>query len=290
MIGASQRRTDLPHGLAKADHVAMKILRTLVHLSDLHIGRDDRSLECARALVDNVVEAGIDHVVVSGDITHRGRKAELDLYLSLFEPIADRLTTVPGNHDRLGDDIAAELMDDRRVRVTRTHGTYLIAVDSTGEHNRRYSFAGHGSLDADDLQQLDAALDAAPPTDLVVVTMHHHPVPLPEESTAERLATFFGLPYAAELPLGPELLRCLRGRCDLLLHGHRHVPRSLQMFEHTERPLQLFNAGSSTGMGRARVFTHGAGSLASDPFWLHADGHAALPVMPMMPAAAAGLD
>ena len=249
----------------------MKILRTLVHLSDLHIGRDDRSLEGARALVANLLEAEIDHVVVSGDVTHRGRKAELDLYLSLFEPISDRLTTVPGNHDRLGDDIAAELMDNRRVHVTRQPGVYLVSVDSTGEHNRRYVFAGHGSLDAADLQQLDAALDAAPPEDLVVVTMHHHPVPLPEESTAERLATFFGLPFAAELPLGRQLLRCLRGRCDVLLHGHRHVPRALRMFEDTDRPLRVFNAGSSTGMSRARVFTHGAGALASDPFWLHAD-------------------
>jgi Icc protein len=104
-----------------------------------------------------------------------------------------------------------------------------------------------------------------------VLLLHHHPLALPEETWLERWSERLRLPYCSELPLGRELLRRVRGRCDLVLHGHRHVPREIHLGAPGERPLALYNAGSSTQLRRARLFSHADGALAGPPRWLWAD-------------------
>ena len=78
----------------------------------------------------------------------------------------------------------------------------------------------------------------------------------------ERLSSWLGFIFTAELPRGRDLLARVRGRCDLVLHGHRHVPRGARLFG-PPRPMHVFNAGSSTELARVRVFAHnGAGPPA----------------------------
>ncbi|MGZ3443622.1 MAG: metallophosphoesterase family protein [Polyangia bacterium] len=243
------------------------MIQTLAHLSDLHIGRsrahDD---EVARA-VDSL--DAIDHVVVSGDVTDRGRAHEHARFEQLFAPLAaaGRLTVVPGNHDRLGDDVGPRLRRGARVQSETRRGLHVVRVDSTGAHNR-FLLAGHGDLCDGLLADVERAVEVAPPRHLVVVTLHHHPLPLPEETLPERLGAMIGLPYANELRLGATLLQRLRGRCDLVLHGHRHVPRALTLFADDARPLGLYNAGCTPSLGRFRVFAHAAGRLCGAPGWL----------------------
>jgi len=245
-------------------------MATLAHLSDLHFGSGARSDGAAAALVRALDAARVDHVVVTGDVTHRGLWSELDRFARAFAPLASRLTLVPGNHDRLGDDAGRALMSGARVQIDAREGLYVVRVDSTGPHNR-YVFAGHGELTLADLYAIDRALDAAPLGALVVVVLHHHPLPLPEEQPLEKIASFVGLPFAAELDRGHTLLERLRGRADLVLHGHRHVPAMQRLYAGEARPLDVVNAGSSTALGRARVFAHDAGRLVDPPRWLAPD-------------------
>ena len=243
------------------------MIRTLAHLSDLHLGR---SL-AHDAGVARAVEAldGIDHVVVSGDVTDRGRAHEHARFEQLFAPLAaaGRLTVVPGNHDRLGDDVGPRLRRGARVQTEMRAGLFIVRVDSTGAHNRGRR-AGQGDRGSGVLADIDRAVARAPSTHLVVVTLHHHPLPLPEETFPELLASRIGLPYAQELRLGATLLQQLRGRCDLVLHGHRHVPRALELFGGDARPLGLYNAGCTPALGRFRIFAHAAGRLCGPPGWL----------------------
>ena len=242
--------------------------RTLAHLSDLHLGRSAELDQAARALCDAVSTGGIDHVVVTGDVTNRGRTVELETFHHIFDPLihAGRVSIVPGNHDRLGDDCGPRLMKGGRVEAEIRDGLYVVRVDSTGPHNR-FLLAGHGVIDEDVLDRVDLALAGAPRKHLVVVILHHHLVPLPEETLPERISTRLGWRWAQELELGLTLLQRIRGRCDLVLHGHRHAPRAMTLFARDERPLGLYNAGCSTGLGRYRVFTHEEGRLSAKPFW-----------------------
>jgi 3',5'-cyclic AMP phosphodiesterase CpdA len=257
---------------------------TLAHLSDLHLGLSAATTQHAASLCATLVDAGVDHVVVSGDLTHRGLRKELALFHEVFQPLlrSGRMTLVPGNHDRLGEDAGAGIMDGARVTLTETAGLYLVAVDSTGPHNRSLLDA-EGLLTAADLDEIDRLLAAAPARALRVVALHHHPLPLPEDSFSERLLSRIAVRTGSELARGPDLVRRLYGRCDLLLHGHRHHPSELDLFlDDRSRPLAIFNAGSSSQLGRSRVFTHASGRVTASPFWLSTDpGFGRPPPRPM---------
>jgi 3',5'-cyclic AMP phosphodiesterase CpdA len=219
-----------------------------------------------------LVSARIEHVAVTGDVTHRGRRDELDRFRALFRPLEGRVTVIPGNHDRLGDDVSAHLMAGPRVQVRLAEGLWLIRVDSTAPHNRAL-LSAHGALDAATMESVARAAQDAPRDRLVVVLLHHHLLALPEESWPERLSSRLGWPNALELPLGRALLARLAGRCDLVLHGHRHAPCALAAPDASrERPLTIYTAGSSTELGRARLFVHARGSLCGAPRWIAPDG------------------
>lgn len=250
-------------------------MKTLAHLSDLHLGESPWHDRRAAALVDLVLDLGIDHVVITGDITHHGFVTEYELFDGLFRPLKarggtrGRLTVVPGNHDRAGDDVAELLCDELRVSVDARDELFMVCIDSTAPHNRR-TFRSHGDLCDSMVAAVSDALALAPRGCLSCVLVHHHVLPLPVEGFGEWFADTCGWPHAGELPLGRELLRRVRGQCDLVLHGHRHVPRHFEV-ETGSRPLQVFNAGSSTQLGGFRLFTH-EGPLLVDWRWVHLEG------------------
>ncbi|MHB8875680.1 MAG: metallophosphoesterase family protein, partial [Myxococcaceae bacterium] len=215
--------------------------------------------------------------VVTGDITHGGRRSELARFRELFRPLIStgRLTVVPGNHDRLGDDVADELMAAPRVNAVTAGGLFLVRVDSTGPHNREL-LKSQGHLASEDLEEVDRLLASAPADSLRVVLMHHHPLRLPEDTFWERqLSRFLSAQCGAELERGAELVRRVYPRCDLLLHGHRHQPCELGLLlDERDRPLSLVNAGCSPQMRKARVFTHAKGQLAGAPAWIESSAPA----------------
>jgi 3',5'-cyclic AMP phosphodiesterase CpdA len=243
--------------------------QTLAHLSDLHVGHGPRLEDAALRLREALLTEQIDHAIVTGDVTHRGREAEVERFWELFRPLerSGKITVIPGNHDRLNDDVRGRLMDGPRVQVDEREGLFLVRVDSTGHHNRRW-IDGHGELTLADLRAVDACLDRAPEGSLRAVLLHHHPLPLPTEDPFETLVTWIGWPNARELSHGRQLVEVIRGRCDLLLHGHRHVPAELRLFAGEPRPLRVYNAGSTTQLERFRVFQHREGALLAEPAWV----------------------
>jgi hypothetical protein len=62
------------------------------------------------------------------------------------------------------------------------------------------------------------------------------------------------------------------GRCDLVLHGHRHVPSARVLDPWGPRPLRVYNAGSSISRGGVHVFSHAVGVLCAQPQWLRVGG------------------
>jgi len=238
------------------------VKRTLVHISDLHIGRDAKTDDAVRALCERILAADVDDILLTGDVTNRGRHVELAAFERMFAPLADRLLVVPGNHDRAGKDVASALMPGGRVQAELRNGLFVVRLDSTAPHNRSL-IDSHGAMTPRDVAAVNEAVSSAPPGALVVLMLHHHVLPLPEDHWGERLASFLGLPNAAELDLGRELVDGLLGRCDLVLHGHRHRASEVALPSSGRRTLHVLNAGSTPELGRARAIEHAAGSIAS---------------------------
>ena len=234
--------------------------RTLAHVSDLHFGRSAESDERNRAVARMLLAADVDHLVVTGDITQRGRLSELGLFAEAYAPFirAGRVSVVPGNHDRLGEDAGAALLRGERVVVDEREGLYIVRLDSTGAHNRN-PVASHGIISGDDIRKVGECLRRAPAGTLRLLLLHHHPVPLPEESLHEQLFARLGMPD--ELANGDQLLREIAGSCQLVLHGHRHRPRTHELFADTRSPLQVWNAGSAPELARVRVIRHREGRM-----------------------------
>lgn len=250
--------------------------RTLAHVSDLHLGRDAATDRAAAQIRDALLAARVDEVLVTGDVTNRGRAAEHARFEALFAPLRERLVVVPGNHDRLGDDMARRMMRGR-VEVERRPGLHLVRADSTAPHNRTL-LEGHGALSSADVAAIDAAVDTAPRGALVVLMLHHHLLPLPPEGIGERLAELLGWPHAAELACGRDLLRRLRGRCDVVAHGHRHTASELSVSGRGSRALRVMNAGCTPELGRARLLTHAGGRIAGEG-WLDLTGDVRMPAV-----------
>jgi len=249
----------------------------LAHLSDLHFGERPGHTGAARALVRSLLEENVDHVVVTGDVTHTGHISEYETWLEVFEPLLRerRVTVVPGNHDRAGDGVAELLSDELRVSVDGREGLFLVCVDSTAPHNRT-AFRSHGDLCEQMLGSVDDALERAPRGWTRAVLLHHHVLPMPVEGVGEWFAERVGWPHGSELPLGRELLRRVQGRVDLVLHGHKHTPQE-QVLEGA-RPLRIANAGSSTALGAYRLFEHHAGTVSPGQ-WVHAAPRARTPLL-----------
>ncbi|HET6436891.1 MAG TPA: metallophosphoesterase [Anaeromyxobacter sp.] len=249
----------------------------IAHVSDLHIGRDTATDRAAHLLADSVEDSGVAMAILTGDVTHRGQREELRRFETIFGRLLDRgrLVTVPGNHDRMGDSAGDAFMLGTRVSVSSRPGLHVVRLDSTGPHNRRL-LSAHGLLTGADLAAVDAALKAAPEDVLTVLALHHHPLPLPTDAFPERLSNLLGWPNAAELPLGRELVSRVLGRCDLVLHGHRHIPAELVLGEGSERPLRVLNAGATTELGRFRVLSSRGGRVGGEA-WIEVEGDGSSP-------------
>src|SRR5262245_22371147 len=68
------------------------------HISDLHLGRSTVS-EHVTALCELVPELALEILVVTGDLTHRGRRPELERARELLESVGVPVLAIPGNHD-----------------------------------------------------------------------------------------------------------------------------------------------------------------------------------------------
>lgn len=208
----------------------------------------------AAALADALVRAQVDVVCVTGDVTENGKVAEGDLFWKLFGKLAGRLVLVPGNHDRGTDDVARDIVAERgRAWTVECPWARFICLDSTQPGNEVPIFAWGGLDDG----QVAFAADAAKTTEphrLPVVLLHHHVLPAaPGEDIVSAVSDAFKMPFLRQVENGRRLLAALPGH-SLILHGHRH--------KETQSGL-VYNAGSSTELGKFRLFEVANGAIAS---------------------------
>ena len=91
----------------------------IVHLSDLHYGRDRPELE--QPLLDCIHGLNPDLVAISGDFTQRARVSQFERARSFLDRLHHPWMAVPGNHDTP--------LDNLWVRLLRPWSRYRAAID-----------------------------------------------------------------------------------------------------------------------------------------------------------------
>jgi 3',5'-cyclic AMP phosphodiesterase CpdA len=59
-------------------------MKRFAHISDLHIGRSAETNQNAAMLCSALLDHGVETVIATGDLTHRGNTAELELFEEIF--------------------------------------------------------------------------------------------------------------------------------------------------------------------------------------------------------------
>ena len=237
-----------PPSIGRASTRSPRIVR-LGHISDIHLADRSRyprhgfsakdcerhSPRLAKGLVDALREVGVDHLIVTGDLTLSGETREFERVVEMLRPFAeaDKLTVVPGNHDVWSED-AVETA--RFLRLVGPDGkgmrkaapsypwvtplgdeAVIVALDSARYGEEPYQTAG--KLGAEQIRGArELVREHARTGRAVLLAFHHHVVLPPERVPSDAIVSRMPLADAdqvvrlvAELPVAA------------VLHGHRHT-------------------------------------------------------------------
>jgi len=241
----------------------------LGHISDLHLadrGRYPRngftakdterhSAKLAKGLLDALREVGVDHLVVTGDLTLSAEPREFERAAELLRPWAQagKLTVVPGNHDVWTEDavdtgrflrsVGPDGLGMRRPAPTYPHvvplGTevVLVALDSAryGEDPRTTA----GRLGSEQLKSTrELCREHHKQGKATVLAFHHHVVLPPERIPSDV--------HVARMPLADadQVVRLLAELpVAAVLHGHRHCAFRVDV-PGVKGPVPILCAGS----------------------------------------------
>lgn len=166
----------------------------LVHLADLHFGRDV-DLDQVAAIEKFVGELRPDVVCITGDLTQRARHGELQRALAFTQALGAHAAVhvIPGNHDvqwwrailpfggalirwrkfrRYFGDQLAPVLSTPRVIVAGLLTSYGIAWKSLSFNLRDLTVKGH--LPKKEITRVKTVFSGAPPLAVRVAALHHN--------------------------------------------------------------------------------------------------------------------
>src|SRR5262245_33711242 len=194
----------------------------LLHLSDVHFGAEDEN--ALKAVETFATHIKPDAIIIAGDITQSGRRAEFKAARAWFDRLGVEPIVAPGNHDTPVFHLPA-----RMIAPFYRYARYMTGLDAVG---RLVELGGglvrisaintargiQGRINWSDgviaLADLEAALDrlAGGPDAAWRLLICHHPLLEPGHS---RIAV-------DTLRGGEALRRCAAARVDAILTGHIH--------------------------------------------------------------------
>jgi 3',5'-cyclic AMP phosphodiesterase CpdA len=191
-------------------------MKLVVHISDPHFGSQDTHI--AATLLDEIDQLDPVCVVVSGDLTQRGRRAQFKQARRWLDALGRPCVVVPGNHDIPLYDVFTRFVRPRE-RYLRyiTNDLAPRFVDDTiaiaGVDTTKRFTTKHGEIDRDKIDASLAELAELPGHWKLLVA--HHPFIVPPDSKERTVAG-----AADVLPLLED------AGLDMILTGHLHLPFS----------------------------------------------------------------
>jgi 3',5'-cyclic AMP phosphodiesterase CpdA len=219
----------------------------ILHLSDLHVGRTTElgPLEALRKLSS---ELNPEVVVVTGDLAHRGRRAELEQARDMIVSLGLPLVAVPGNHDlpyRFPARFTRPTADWERVFGTTESGYASERLTVVGLNSARPWRHEGGAITSRELERVARELAGAAPGSLRIAALHHHLANPPWRAAHKR-----------PVHDRDSVLRALASAgVELVLSGHVHQSAVAErrefevLLDEGSRPIVL---ATTAGFGRPR--------------------------------------
>jgi 3',5'-cyclic AMP phosphodiesterase CpdA len=227
-------------------------LRTLIHLSDLHFGRIDRTL--IRPLLTVIEQLQPDLIAVSGDLTQRARSNQFREARAFLSALPFPQIIVPGNHDvPLYNPLARFLGGLERYRRYMTDDLEPSYADAEivvlGLNTARSFTFSQGRINATQIASAERRLRSYG-ENVIKIIVTHHPFDVPERYNERAIV---GRARTAT----ERLASC---KVDVFLAGHLHIshagPSTLRI-KTGGRSSLLVQAGTATstrGRGEANAF------------------------------------
>ncbi len=185
----------------------------LLHVSDLHVGaHEGRDVETGLARLVDRIDPQL--VVASGDLSHRGRREQLERAAAFLRSLGPPVLAVPGNHDipHTPARFVRPWAEFERVWETTEPVASFPGLHVVGINSARRFHHQSGGLGGGRLERAVARLGEAEPDALRVAVLHHHLVGAPWRAANKR-------PLARR----KDVLRALAAAgADLILGGHIH--------------------------------------------------------------------
>ena len=185
----------------------------LLHVSDLHVGtHEEREVEQALARLVERLEPQL--VVASGDLSHRGRREQLERAAELLRSLGPPVLAVPGNHDlpHTPARFVRPWAEFERIWETTEPtasppGLHVVGLNSA----RPFRYQG-GALSRAQLDRAAERLGTAEAAALRVAVLHHHLIGAPWRAAHKRAVSARNRVLHALVDAG----------ADLILAGHIH--------------------------------------------------------------------
>lgn len=215
----------------------------LIHISDVHFGREDRA--ALDQVADFTSHVKPDAVIFAGDITQKGRHSEFKAAREWLRSLKFPVIAAPGNHDTPLINMTARVlkpfaryekymqgMDGVDSLIELGGGAVrIVAINSARGVQGRLNWAD-GVIDLEDLER-GLALLAGGPEDAWRLLICHHPLDEPGLSQVS-VATKRG---------GDALKLCAQAHVDAILTGHIHDAFA-HAITNTRRPMVQMGSGT----------------------------------------------
>jgi 3',5'-cyclic AMP phosphodiesterase CpdA len=217
----------------------------LLHISDLHAGSvEEAAVESSlAALVERVSP---ELIAVTGDLAHRGRRAEHERAAAFLRDLGRPLLVIPGNHDiaytfpgRFTHPFREfERQWETTEPVYRSPDLHVVGLNSVRPWRHQ-----SGGLRQSQLQRAAELLAEAPEGALKVVALHHHLTGAPWRSRKR--------PVARRSHVLAELVDA---GAELILAGHIHQASVSERheFEVERDGLRGVTVSIAPGLGQPR--------------------------------------
>lgn len=204
--------------------------KKIIQISDLHFGEYKFSEKLKNNLKFQIESENPDLIVIAGDITSMGYIGEYNHardFINELMTIAETFV-VPGNHDACNVGLIhfRKLIGERKfVERDKSNDITLIGLDSSEPDIH------DGKIGFDQLEWLNDELNKIPRDKFIIVTFHHHLLPIPQTGRERNIL----------LDSGDTLKLLIDHGVNLVLNGHKHVSNAWKV-----ENMVILNSGTAT--------------------------------------------